>query len=854
MLSDIIALILSSALFLQAPSYSGAKPTAERIAEIPAYEDTYIRSGAHADTNFGSSDTLELKGSELANYERKIFLKFSIPEDTDPGFVRAVLELQLSSTETPARPLPVMLYKSDPGSWSESALTYNTQPQAGSLICSGSSFGGKILLDITQTLKAKPDMKGETAFILTGDYNSPLRANFYTRESDRSPKIRLYYGSSPIFSKLASAEDFGEGKDPWEWAKKMVESSAAYTAADTAEDENSFKATDTAFVRAGKYADLNFAGYKNISCDGLTEPPDMPRKVYLKFDLSKLNPSDIGGAYLDMYITTIHDNFAHDIAAAAVADNTWSESTITWNNAPPTGRTVATALADLPGAWIRFDLTDYVKEVMKKDKIVSAAVLDTSVYRVDFGSRTHELAPTLKIVKKSSKSSSEFSSITDAKLYPGTPNYTQYKTRLLSSLNGFTPPETQPKLSKYGGYMNEKRYEATGFYYMKRIDGRWWFVDPEGYLFYNMGVSAIMPGDSDAENAGRNAVYGSYENWASGTTKELKELGFNTAGGWSDIDRLSSVKEPMAQTCIMYFLKTYMTGLGLDNSSSGSTTFSNGALNVFDPDFETFCDEWAKKNMPKYKNNPNLIGWLSDNELPASQRLLDIYLNLDTADARNAYSYATAWEWLRARTSKNTPGAEDITDELREDFRNFVYDRYFSVISKAIKKYDPNHLYMGCRFTSESYSSRGVMAAAGRYCDVITVNYYGAWTPEEQFADRWKQWSGDTPFLVTEWYAMAYDSGLACNSGAGFRVPTQADRGMFYQNYALGLMETKNCVGFDWFKYMDNDPEAMFRDSSNKDGNKGIYSLDFKQYTELSDRMREINRNAYDIIKFFDKR
>lgn len=848
MLSDFLIGLLT-ALALQAPAFDSLPP--EQIVNIPAYEDTYVRNGAHTDTNFGSSDTLELKGSEIANYERKIFLKFNIPENTDANFVKAVIELEASSKETPTRSLPVMLYEVDPDSWTESELTYNTQPQAGQLVATADTTG-KIILDITNVLKSKADFTGDVAFVLTGDYNSPLRANFYTRENDNGPKLRISYGASHIFSNLATMEDFGEGQDPWVWAKQMVAASTAGTAADIKEDESLIKASDTAFVRAGKYADLNFYGYKNISCDSLAEPADMPRKSYLKFDLTKLNQSDVTSAYLDMFITTIHDNAAHDVAVAAVADNTWSESTITWNNAPEVGNTITTALADLPGAWIRFDLTDYVKDALKKDKIVSVAVLDTAGYRVDFGSRTNTLSPTLKVKKQQGNNQAEFDSTTEAKLYPGTPNYTAYKTRLVSSLKDFTP--SQAKLGKYGGFAEGKRYEATGFYYMKNIDGRWWFVDPEGYLFYNMGVSAIMPGDSEAENAGRNKAYGSYENWADGTSKELKELGFNTAGGWSDIDRLINVEEPMAQTCILYFLKTYMTGLGLDNSTGGNTTFANGALNVFDPDFETFCDEWAQKNVTKYKDNPNLIGWLSDNELPATESLLDIYLSLDISDARNAYSYAAAWEWLRARTGKANPDTPDITDEMREDFRDFVYDRYFSVISKAIKKYDPNHLYMGCRLTNEGYASRGVLAAAGRYCDVITLNYYGAWTPEEQFTDRWKQWSNDTPFMVTEWYAMAYDSGLACVSGAGFRVPTQADRAKFYQNYALGLMETKNCVGFDWFKYMDNDPDAMFRDSSNKDGNKGIYSLDYKPYPELAEKMKEVNQNAYALINYFDKR
>ena len=46
------------------------------------------------------------------------------------------------------------------------------------------------------------------------------------------------------------------------------------------------------------------------------------------------------------------------------------------------------------------------------------------------------------------------------------------------------------------------------------------------------------------------------------------------------------------------------------------------------------------------------------------------------------------------------------------------------------------------------------------------------------------------PFIVTEWYAKGMDSGMANTTGAGFVVKTQADRGRFYQNFTLGLLES----------------------------------------------------------------
>ncbi|MDP3209629.1 MAG: hypothetical protein Q8M65_10805, partial [Rhodoglobus sp.] len=76
--------------------------------------------------------------------------------------------------------------------------------------------------------------------------------------------------------------------------------------------------------------------------------------------------------------------------------------------------------------------------------------------------------------------------------------------------------------------------------------------------------------------------------------------------------------------------------------------------------------------------------------------------------------------------------------------------------------------------------------------------------------------------LITEWYAKGMDSGMANTSGAGWTVKTQADRGRFYENFTLGLLEARGCVGWHWFKYGDNDPTDTKADPSNTDSNKGI--------------------------------
>ena len=89
-------------------------------------------------------------------------------------------------------------------------------------------------------------------------------------------------------------------------------------------------------------------------------------------------------------------------------------------------------------------------------------------------------------------------------------------------------------------------------------------------------------------------------------------------------------------------------------------------------------------------------------------------------------------------------------------------------------------------------------------------------------------------------------------SGAGWIVKTQRDRGNFYQHFALGLLESKVCVGWHWFKYADNDPDDTNADPSNIDSNKGIVSNRYEPYPELLQSAKRINERSYRLADYFD--
>lgn len=85
-------------------------------------------------------------------------------------------------------------------------------------------------------------------------------------------------------------------------------------------------------------------------------------------------------------------------------------------------------------------------------------------------------------------------------------------------------------------------------------------------------------------------------------------------------------------------------------------------------------------------------------------------------------------------------------------------------------------------------------------------------------------------------------------------MATQAERGHFYQNFTLALLESRVCVGWHWFKYMDNDPTDTRTDPSNRDSNKGIVNVRYEPYRPLLDAMKQLNAAVYPLSEYFDRR
>lgn len=833
------------------------------IIRINSTEDTYVQAGSTANNNFGAADILDFKAG-TADTNRLIYLKFNLPSLPDE-FNTAYLEFKGKDAESRSASVTFNIYESDPDSWSGSDITFNTQPARGELVASVvTTFADTVTMDITEYIKnCAASGKNNIALVLDGDYLMPLRMTFFSTEAGSPPALCISEtGGAYVEENLPIMEGFGNGQDPWEYAQQMWNTSQFQKTDSAQSDELILTPSESTYVTAGSNnKNVNYGNEQVIETKLDTPTSSVTRVAYLKFDLSDVSLENLDYAYISLYCTLLENNQAHNIELYCTSSD-WNESSLTWSTKPAEGEFAATTLVTKTARWFKFNITNALKaSAADGETTVSYAIKDTAKLRTAFASSRNTASPTLTLVYQSGNEASltipdddldEYPLSTTATMGDGSGNTFTFPTRLIDHLPNYNITTQAPALSPYGGQLDET-YEATGFYYTKQINNRWWIIDPEGHPMINAAVVNVNAGSSENEVQGRNAKYGTVENWAEQTTDELKNnLYFNGVGAWST-NILDSVSAPLSSAKLVYFLRTYMDNKGLRVENGGSTGFQKGSFDVFDPDFVDFCAEFAAENVAPYKDSDHILGWMSDNELPGDLNMLDDMLNLDPSEPYNAYSYATAWTFLRNYTGKENPSFSDITETMRDDFRDFVYDRYFSVVSSAIKQADPNHLYLGCRFYNPNIDSKGCWSAAGRYCDIISVNYYYTWTPNTLQMSDWYRWSGK-PFIATEWYAMAYDSGLACTSGAGFRVATQQERARFYQNFVLKLLETKSCVGFHWFQYLDNDPEATGRDSSNQDGNKGIVNTQFEYYQPLITEMQELNKNIYPLIDYFDAR
>jgi len=394
--------------------------------------------------------------------------------------------------------------------------------------------------------------------------------------------------------------------------------------------------------------------------------------------------------------------------------------------------------------------------------------------------------------------------------------------------------------SKYGGYLNTQA-KASGFFRVEKINGKWWFIDPEGHYFFSAGSTCINSGGSFARIEGREYIFKSfpsdelvqsdnkiskasftewnlyrrygadwYPKWMDLTIRRMDDWGFNTIANWSD-SNLGQIHR-----------KAYVATLRDLGISSGIM----GMADVYAPDFAEKLDQSAARQCKPLKDDPFLLGYFVGNEPPWPGReedLMNEILKQEGSPIQKAFK-----EFL----------ASGDSPERRMAFIYDTYKIFIKAVNAAIKKYDPNHLNLGLRFGGHP-SEKIIVASANAGFDVFSMNIYD-YSIGSDLLNKIDEYVG-LPILIGEFHFGVVDRGLA----PGLKQTiSQEERGVAYRYYVENAAAHPSLVGTHWFQWRDQ-PATGRSDGENY--NIGLVDVTDRPYSELIDAAKETHKRIFDI-------
>ena len=379
----------------------------------------------------------------------------------------------------------------------------------------------------------------------------------------------------------------------------------------------------------------------------------------------------------------------------------------------------------------------------------------------------------------------------------------------------------------YGGFLGTSA-KATGFFRVEQIDGRWWFVCPDGHLFFSTGMNGVgtssgtrstgreklfaalpPPNLARSSGGGRSGNSASFytwnlqrrlgddwrSRWAELTTQRMAAWGFNTVHNWGAPRQAGG--EPRVPYALM------MRGA----LTAGSVM---GLPDVYAEDFARRIDEVVAGQLAPLRGDPFMLGYFIGNEpsWPGREsQLCDTVLK-------------GAASPLRTKLAAHL--ARGDTPASRREFVFGAFQRYLDVINAAARRHDPNHLSLGIRFGGSPHDD---IAKLARGFDVYSLNIYRV-APDRAQLDRLYA-IVQRPILIGEFHIGVPNRGLAPGL---VQAASQDERAAGYRYYVEQGAAHPALVGAHWFQWLDQPVTGRF-DGENY--NIGFVDVTDQPYAEM---------------------
>ena len=445
-------------------------------------------------------------------------------------------------------------------------------------------------------------------------------------------------------------------------------------------------------------------------------------------------------------------------------------------------------------------------------------------------------------------------------------------------------------LDTWGGLPGSKdKYglSASGFFHVEKKGDKWILVDPDGNANFHLGVCCFgyNPGDESTYIKDRHEIYewippvdGEYASafhpdawwhkdvisfyqtnlirkYGPERTKDqqlavlvdrVKAVGFNAVGAFSGNSPAFTEK---------HFPRMDMVGVGpeLPGVRGVSDPFDDATLKKMDENF----GKW----LPPKANDPLIIGYFFANE----QAFEDIPRGVPKLDGKHAAKrklvellqakyptiaeFNTAWNLqladFAALADKGLPVTTKAAFADMQAYTELFLDTYFKTITETFRKYDKNHLSVSNRWQPGTANNEALCRAAGKYMDVISINYYTLGV-DRGFMERLYNWTGGKPQMWSEFY---YTSGAEGNpSAGGLDMATQQKRGEAYRNYIEQAAHLGFVVGIEWFTLVDQAVTGRwFSKLDGERNNSGLFATTDRPYDAMWREMAKSHHDIYDV-------
>lgn len=389
---------------------------------------------------------------------------------------------------------------------------------------------------------------------------------------------------------------------------------------------------------------------------------------------------------------------------------------------------------------------------------------------------------------------------------------------LIGTLNLFA--QVGPERDTYGGFASIKG-NATGWFHVEQIEGRWFFVTPDGHAFFSLGVTHT--GETikqDELNILQSKYRGDDVAMGHDYLQHLCQWGYNSVG----YGPFESIEKEIP------YVATIWTE-GPRSKSAGTKSLNT---DIFDLDVQQRLRMKVRAAAARHVSNPYCLGYV----------FIDLPIwNLKPDPGPNYVEFIRSLPKDSAGQKALAKYREEHVAADDEAMLNHIAETYYECVVAELRNVDAHHLILGDRFMAAAKSQTNlrtpdsILETASRFVDVISFQPMGTQQPIKSYLDQVTQLTGK-PILLADVNTMT----MRPSRDQVDTTDYEQAAGEHTMAYYLDAASSPACVGIHRCTLRD------FQPWNPQYHRRGLLRADDTPYARLVDDTVRTNQQVYALV------